>query len=73
MVDVAHRIAQDRGQRPAKLFLLEDVAAGTVREPDHIDLRHGKELVRAVVEEQQANVLGKRSLHWAADNVHSTS
>ena len=35
-LDVGNRIAQDRRQRPAKLLLLEIVAAGAVRKPDHV-------------------------------------
>ena len=73
VLDVAHRIAQDRRQRPAKLLLLEIVPAGAVRKPDHVDLSRREVLVRAVVEEQEANVLGKQGFRGAADDVHASS
>ena len=72
-LDIPRRIAQYRRQRPTKLLLFEIVAAWAVRKPDHIDLRRREVLVRVVVEEQQANVLGEEGFRGASDDVHASS
>ena len=69
--DVADRLAENDGQRPAKLFLLELIAARPIGKPDHINLGGRKKPVWPLVEEQQTYVLGKHRLGGAADDIQA--
>ena len=69
--DEVDRLAQDDGQRAAKLLLVEAIAAGAVGKPHDVDLGCGKEAVRRFVEEQQPDVLGKARLGRTADDVQA--
>ena len=65
------RLPKDDPQRTAKLLFLEAIAAGTVGEPDDIDLCCGKEAMRRLVEEQQPDVLREARLRRPADDIHA--
>ena len=69
--DEVYGLAQDDGQRAAKLLLVEAIAAGAVGKPHDVDLGGGKEAVRRLVEEQQPDVLGKARLGRPADDVQA--
>ena len=69
-VDVLDGVARNASERSLKNLFLEAVAARSFGKPDHVDLSRRKKSLGRIVEEQQADVLGKESLLGTADDVH---
>ena len=55
---------------PRRVFSISSAAAGALGKDHHVDLRAGKEFLRRVVEEQEADVAGLDEFVAALDDVH---
>ena len=69
-LDVGQCLAQHAVERTPEDFLLEAVAARAVREIDDIDLGLWEELVRLLVEEEQADVARKHGFCRSVHDLH---
>ena len=70
-LNVPDRLAENDGQRPAELLLLELIAARPIGKPHDIDLGGRKKPVWPLIEEQQTDVLRKHRLGRAADDIQA--
>ncbi len=71
--DVGERVANLLVDRSSQNLLDDLVAAGALGEDHHVDLRAGKEFLRRVVEEQDADVTWTDELVAALDDIHQAA